>query len=146
LEYDSHGGWWRKCAIYLQKTASWQRVNVNKTFMQSLCPSSHTGQVNSHDIMPTKIFWKWLWWTRLFCLAVWIEIESLPIWGSEECDGRIEYGHWTSVLQVLTTIHINNGISTFIPLGTVIGKWLTNILPYAFIFSLHFSLILSCPP
>ena len=53
--------WWRKCAVYLQKTATWQRVNVNKTFfLQSLCHSSHTSQVNSHDRMPTKIFWKWL--------------------------------------------------------------------------------------
>jgi hypothetical protein len=114
---------WRKCAIYLQKTATWQRSNVNKTFMQSLCPSGHTSQVNSHDRMPTKIFWKWLMVNQTaFCLAVWIEIKRLQIWRSEERDGRIEYGHWTGVLQVLTTIHMNNGISTFIPLGTVIGK------------------------
>lgn len=57
-----------------------------------------------------------------FCFAVWIEIERLPIWRYKERDGRIEYGHWTSVLRVLTTVPVNNGISTFIPLGTVMGE------------------------
>jgi hypothetical protein len=87
--------WWRKCAVYLQKTATWQRVNVNKTFffakfvpLKSHKSSEFTWQDAYKDFLEVADGE-----LDCFCLAVWIEIERLPIWRSEERDGRIEYGN-----------------------------------------------------
>jgi hypothetical protein len=140
--------WWRKCAIYLQKTATWQRVNVNKTFMQSFCTSSHTSQVNSHDRIPTKIFESGWWWrTRLLSV---LQFES-KLKGCQfdiqknvvaELNMVTEQVFYKCLPQFIWTIA---NVHTF-PWGMLLGIWLTNILPYAFILLLHFSLILSCPP